>query len=164
MLTLYTSDNLTNEIWLEDINEDLPLKSKFFLSGMAESFQSSSMDFADLENNLYAIEAPGAKPTGLGESVTVGREYIRNVIIEGKVLKNLATTTSGNPVDSIYIKIKMLSGTVNFTSFSVPIEERADPEVEQFDWLYESAAYDNTLDESYVLAGHRKTGFAEDDH
>jgi|TARA_B110000037_G_scaffold217266_1_gene277966 hypothetical protein len=159
-----TSDNLTNEIWLEDINEDLPLKSKFFLSGMAESFQSSSMDFADLENNLYAIEAPGAKPTGLGESVTVGREYIRNVIIEGKVLKNLATTTSGNPVDSIYIKIKMLSGTVNFTSFSVPIEERADPEVEQFDWLYESAAYDNTLDESYVLAGHRKTGFAEDDH
>ena len=58
----------------------------------------------------------------------------------------------------------MLSGTVKFTSYSVPVEERADPEVEQFDWLYESATYDNTLDESYVLAGHRKTGFSEDDH
>jgi hypothetical protein len=98
-----TSDNLANEIWLEDVNEDLPLKSKFFLSGTAESFQSSSMDFADLENNIHAISAPSAKPTGLGESVTVDREYIRNAIIEGKILKDIATTTSGNPVDSIYI-------------------------------------------------------------
>jgi len=165
MMIYNTSDNVANEIWYENFDAGgYHIKSKFFLNGTSESFQSSSMDFDNLPNNEPAIGAPSVKPSGLGESVTVERDYIRNAIEDGAIIKNAATTVSGHAVDSIYLKFKMLSGTVKFTSYSVPVEERADPEVEQFDWLYESATYDNTLDESYVLAGHRKTGFSEDDH
>lgn len=164
LLIYNTSDNKDNEVWIEDTDHIFPLKSKFFLSGDSSSFQSSSMDFDALPNNILAIEAPSVKPTGLGENTTEDREYIRNVIEEGKILKNAATTVSGNPVDSLYIKIKLMSGTVSFSSYSVPVESRDDPEVEQFDWEYQSATYDNTLDETYVISGHRKTGFSEDDH
>ena len=165
MMIYNTSDNVVNEIWYENFDAGgLHIKSKFFLSGTSESFQSSSMDFDDLTNNLPAIEAPSVKPTALGETVSVAREYIRSAIEDGNITKDGETTVSGNPVDGIYLKFKLLSGTVNFISYSVPVEERDDPEVEQFDWEYESATYDNTLDESYVFAGHRKTGFAEDDH
>lgn len=159
-----TSANKENEVWIEDTDGVFPLKSKFTLDGTPESFKSISMNFADLENNLLAIELPDDKPTGLSQEVTEERGYIRNVILEGKILRNAGTTTSGNPVDSLYIKIKLLSGTVKFTSKAVPVELRADPEVEQFEWKYSNATYDNTLDEIYVISGHRKTGFSEDDH
>ena len=165
MMLYNTSANVANEIWFENFDAgSLHIKSKFFLNGTSESFQSSSMNFADLPNNEAAIAAPSTKPTGLGESVSVDREYIRNAIEAGNITVNGETTVSGNPVDGIYIKFKMLSGTVNFTSYSIPVAERADPEVEQFDWLYESATYDSTLDESWIFSGHRKTGFAVDDH
>jgi len=159
-----TSDNVANEVWIEDTDHVFPLKSKFFLSGTSESFQSSSTVFDDLPNNELAIEAPDEKPTGLSQVTTEFRYYVRNIIEEGKILPNAATTISGNPVDSIYVKIKLLSGDVSFTSYSVPVEEREDPEVEQFDWEFSSATYDNTSDEIYVISGHRKTGFSEDDH
>jgi len=159
-----TSDNTEGNVWIEDTDGIFPLKSKFSLEGSATAFNSKSLDFADLDNDVNAIEAPATKPTGLNQNVTEDRDYIRNVILEGKILANAATTTSGNPVDSIYIKIKLLSGAVKFNSFSVPVAQRADPDVEEFDWLYDSATYDNARDETYVISGHRKTGFSEDDH
>ena len=166
LLIYNTADNNENEVWLEDTDHIFPLKSKFFFDGTAESFSSKSSDFADLTDNAAAIEgaSPGTKPTGLNEESIEDTDYIRSTIMEGKILKNAGTTISGNPVDSIYVKIKLYSGTVKYTSYSVPVEKRADPEVEEFDWVYDSATYDNTLDEIYVISGHRKTGFSEDDH
>jgi len=159
-----TSDNVENEVWIEDTDHVFPLKSKFFLSGTSTSFKSSTEDFNNLPNNELAVEAPDDKPTGLNQTTTDSRDYVRSFIVEGKILPKAATTISGNPVDSIYVKIKLLSGDVTFTSYSVAVEERADPEVEEFDWKFASATYDNTLDETYVISGHRKTGLAEDDH
>ena len=160
MMIYNTSDNVVNEIWFENFDAGgFHIKSKFFLSGTSESFQSSSMDFDNLPNNEPAIEAPSTKPTGLGETVTVDRKYIRNAMEDGRITINGETTVSGNPVDAISITFKMLSGTVSFTSYSVPVEERDDPEVEQFDWLYESAAYDSALDENWTFSGHRKNWF-----
>jgi len=159
-----TSANVENEIWIDDHDEVFGLKSKFSLQGNSESFSSVSTNFTDLENNISAIEAPSTDPTTLNEEVTVDRDYIRTFIVDGKILPSASTTVSGNPVDSIYIKLTLLSGTVSFKSYSVPVEKRDDPEVEQFEWKYESATYDNTLDETYVISGHRKTGFAEDDY
>ena len=174
-----TAENVPNKVWIEDTDHVFPLKSKFSFTGTSESFMSDETEFDNLENDIIAIDTPiteGAnqeedinsnpveKPDGLGEEVIIERSYIRNLILDGKILPKAGTTVSGNPVDSIYIKIKLLSGTVKFTSYEVPEALRADPEKVEYDWEYSSATYDNTLDEIYVISGHRKTGFAEDDH
>lgn len=169
LLIYNTSSNIKNEVWFEDTDHIFPLKSKFFLDGTAESFKSTSESFDDLPNNILTVEdkdlgLPGNKPTGLNQEVTEDRDYIRNTILEAKILKDAGTTISGNPVDSIYIKIKLYSGTVTYSSYSIPVELRTDPEVEEFGWKFSSATYDNSLDEIYVISGHRKTGFSEDDH
>ncbi|MEN8826161.1 MAG: lipid-binding protein [Wenyingzhuangia sp.] len=98
--------------------------------------------------------------------MTEDRDYIRAIVLEGKILTDAATTISGNPVDSIYIKLKLLSGSVSFKSYELPEALRANPEEREFDWEYTHATYDstNTADETYILSGHRKTGFVEDDH
>lgn len=159
-----TADNIENTVWLDDAQSMFPLKSKFLFTGTSESFMSENTAFDDLDNDVLAIAAPGSKPTGLGEEITEERYYIRNLVLDGKILPNAGTTVSGNPVDSIYIKIKLLSGNVKFTSYEVDESLRANPEVAEYDWEYDSATYDDTLDETYVISGHRKTGFAEDDH
>lgn len=164
LLIYNTADNVDNQVWMEDTDHVFPFKSKFTFTGNSESFASTTESFDDLENNTLAIEEPSTAPTGTGESITEARDYIKTTVLEGKILPNAATTTSGNPVDSIYVKIKLLSGTVSFTSFEIDESLRADPEVVEYGWKYSSAAYDNTLDETYVISGHRKTGFAEDDH
>ncbi|GAA4948783.1 hypothetical protein GCM10023314_22590 [Algibacter agarivorans] len=166
ILIYNTSDNKENEVWIEDTDHVFPLKSKFSFTGNSSAFSSTDSDFANLTNNEAVIDPdePDDKPTGLNQEVTVDTDYIRSSIIEGKILPNAGTTTSGNPVDSLYIKIKLYSGTVTYSSIEVPVAKRADPEVEEFDWEFSSATYDNTLDETYVISGHRKTGFSEDDH
>ncbi|MFV0565282.1 MAG: lipid-binding protein [Flavobacteriaceae bacterium] len=169
ILIYNTSDNVANNVWLEDTGFVFPLKSKFYLDGTAESFKSTSDSFDALPNNYVTVEdpdeaLPATKPTGLNEEVTVDASYIRNTILEGKILKNAGTTVSGNPVDSLYVKIKLYSGTVTYESYLLAEELWEDPEVEQFEWKFKSAVYDNTLDETYIISGHRKTGFAEDDH
>lgn len=159
-----TAENVPNKVWIEDTDHVFPLKSKFSFTGTSESFMSDETEFDNLDNDIIAIEKPTTKPAGLNEEITEDRYYIRNLVLDGKILPNAGTTISGNPVDSIYIKIKLLSGTVKFTSYEVPEALRADPEKAEYDWIYDSATYDNTLDEIYVISGHRKTGFAEDDH
>ncbi|WP_111708156.1 lipid-binding protein [Lutibacter citreus] len=164
ILIYNTSDNVENEIWMEDTEHIFPLKSKFSLQGNSESFSSTSTNFDELTNNLLAVELPSSTPSASNEELVEDRDYIRNFIVEGKILSDAGTTASGNPVDSLYIKIKLLSGTVKFTSYSVPVNLRADPEVEEFAWEYVGVTYDSTRDESYVISGYRKTGFSEDDH
>ena len=159
-----TAANKENEVWIEDADHTFPLKSKFMFTGNSESFSSTSTDFESLPLNEFAIESPDDKPTGLGEEVTVDTDYIKSAVLEGKILPKKGTTISGNPVDSLYIKIALFSGTVTYKSFELAVDQRADPEVPEFDWEFSSTTYDSTLDETYVTSGHRKTGFAADDH
>ncbi|KAB1067479.1 hypothetical protein F6U93_10555 [Tamlana haliotis] len=164
ILIYNTANNNPNEFWLDDHDTVFPIKSKFFVDGDPEDFNSQSLVFDDLTNNLSAIVPPATKPTGLNETVDVATGYTRAAILEGKILKNEATTVSGNPVDSIYVKIALYSGDVKYTSYEVAEADRVDPDVVEFAWEYDSATYDSSLDETYVISGHRKTGFAEDDH
>ncbi|MDO6803701.1 lipid-binding protein [Wenyingzhuangia sp. 1_MG-2023] len=168
LLIYNTAANQENTVWLEDTDHIFPLKSKFSFSGNSESFASTTDVFDELDVNTSALEdaSPETAPTGTGETTTVDVDYIKSTILEGKILPDAATTVSGNPVDSIYVKIKLLSGTATFTSYEVDESLRANPEVAEFAWQYQSATYDPTVleDETYVLSGHRKTGFAEDDH
>ncbi|MBN1988538.1 MAG: hypothetical protein JW783_04015 [Bacteroidales bacterium] len=158
-----TASNVANEVWIEDVDHLFPFKCKQRLTGNANSFASASLDFNNLENNLLAIEPPTtSKPLGLGETVIVDRDYIRVAIEEAKILKGAATTVGGNVADSLYMKVRLYCGSVTFASYKLPQSLWADPEVEEFGWELESVTYDNTLDESYVIAGHRYTGFPED--
>ncbi|MBU2949496.1 hypothetical protein KO493_02160 [Tamlana agarivorans] len=164
ILIYNTANNNSNEFWLEDHGTVFPIKSKFFVDGSTQDFNSASFDFTDLTNNISTVISGSAKPTGLNQEVIEPTGYIRSAILEGKILKNEGTTVSGNPVDSIYVKIALYSGQVKYTSYEVAVADRVDPEVEEFAWEYDSAIYDSSLDETYVISGHRKTGFAEDDH
>ena len=161
-----TASNVVNEVWIDDEEHTFPLKSKFTFTGNSLSFKSSTEDFAALANNIYNVDnkLPTPAPTAIGQSITKDREYVRAVILEGKILPKQATTIGGNIADSLYLKIKLLSGDVTYISYEVPLALRQDPEKEEFKWKYSAATYDSSLDEVYVISGHRYTGFDEDHH
>lgn len=159
-----TSDNLPNIVWIEDGEAVFPLKSKFTLTGDASSFKSASEDFAQLDNNIVSTEEqPKPAPTAAGQTIDVEeKEYIRASILEGKILPDAATSPGGNKTDSLYIKIKLYSGTATYTSYEVPVVLRKDPEKAEFAWKFQSATHNPDLDEVYVIGGYRYTGFPED--
>jgi hypothetical protein len=158
-----TADNVAGAFWLEDQKSVFPIKSKFSVSGDASSFKSTSADFEQLSNNIFSIEElPRSSPTALNQTVTEGRDYTRASILEGKILPGAATSIGGNKSDSLYIKLKLLSGTATYESYELPASSWEDPEIPEYGWKFKSAAYDSSLDETYVIAGYRYTGMPED--
>lgn len=157
-----TAKNLANEVWLYDHGYIFPMQVKAYLSGTASSFQSESLTFADLGDNIEAISLPAVPPAGLGETVTEDQSYTRVAVVEGKVLPGAATTIGGNVSDSLYMKLRFLSGSITFNSYSVPVELRADPEVEEFAWEVASMVYNPDNDETFIISGYRYTGYPED--
>ena len=159
-----TSANITNEVWIDDLDGMFPLKSKFMFTGNSSSFKSESEDFTKLTNNTKSTEAlPKTAPTALGQSISVAeKEYIKAVVLDGKILPMAATTVGGNKTDSIYMKVKLYSGTAKYNSFEVPLPLRKDPEKAEFKWKFESATVDAALDETYAISGHRYSGMPED--
>lgn len=166
-----TANNTPNEMWIEDMNQNLPLKSKFFFTGTPASFQSASMEFDKLTDNLFTTIVPPydssengtiQPPTRIGENITLERPYLRAVVLEGKIIPQVVTTKGGNIADSLFLKLKLYSGEVTFKSALKPKKEWKDPTKEEFVWKYESVTYDATKDEIKVVCGHRYTGFSED--
>lgn len=159
-----TADNVQNVIWLDDHEDTFPLKSKFQLTGDATSFKSSSDDFATLDNNIYSTEdLPSPAPTATGQTVTEDEKwYIKATLLEGKIIPGAATSVGGNVSDSLYIKIKLYSGTATYTSYEIAEALRADPKVPEFRWRFTSATHDPSMDEVYVIGGYRYTGMPED--
>lgn len=159
-----TSDNIANEVWIDDQGGAFPLKNKFTFTGNSSSFKSTSEDFAQLANNIKSTDKlPTPAPTAAGQTKTVDeKEYIRAAVLEGKVLPMAATSPGGNKADSLYIKIKLYSGTAIYTSEEVAVELRKDPEKAEFKWIFKSATHDAAMDEIYVVAGFRYTGMPED--
>ena len=159
-----TAADVANELWIDDHDKVFELRSKFFFDGDAGSFKSKSIAFADLTDNEKAIVVPDNKPLKLDTLTVVPRDYIRAAIVEGKIIKNGATTLGKNITDSLYLSIVLYSGNVTFKSEEVPVEYRSNPDKEEFKWVLDAVAYDATADESYIISGHRYTGFTEDDY
>ncbi len=162
-----TSDNVANEVWIDDLDWVFPenrLKSKFNFTGNSSSFKSTTEDFAQLPYNIRSTDdLPSPAPTAAGQTKTVDEQwYVRAAVLEGKILPKAATTIGGNEVDSIYMKVKLYSGVATFKSFEIPESMRQDPEKAEFKWKFESATHVATLDETYVLSGHRYSGMPED--
>jgi hypothetical protein len=159
-----TAADVENEIWFEDLHSDIPLKVKLFLDGTAESFGSKSLEFGDLGINADHIDLPDDEPSDAGLTITEDRSYLRGGVVEGKLLKEAATTIGGNVADSVYVKIVLKSGTATFESFAYPEDQWADPSIPEYFWERVSMDYDATLDETYVISGHRYTGMPEDQY
>lgn len=159
-----TAGNAPNIVWMDDHEDIFPLKNKFEFSGNASSFKSTTEDFTKLTNNIYSTDdLPTPAPTAAGQTVTEDEKfYIRAAVLEGKIIPGAAKSIGGNISDSLYIKIKLYSGTATYTSYEVPEALRADPKVPEFKWKFTSATHDPDLDEIYVIGGYRYTGMPED--
>ncbi|MDR2915428.1 MAG: hypothetical protein LBV74_11445 [Tannerella sp.] len=163
-----TSNNVANEIWIDDIYHEIPFKSKFFLEGDASSFKSKTTDFNQLTDNEYSFEFPSDNPETADDREEIPQYYLRCYINEGKIIPGGATTIGGNQADSIYIKLTLYNGTVYFKSAFIPEDERTDPSV-AYKWEIDKVTTE--LDENdpdmkatktYILSGHRYTGYPED--
>lgn len=158
-----TADNLSDVIWVDDGADVFPLKNKFQIVGDASSFKSLNDDFDKVDFNIYSIEElPESDPESEGQTITEPRDYIKAVILDGKILPMAATSPGGNSADSLYIKIKLYSGEATYTSKKLPEASWADPAVPEYAWGFTSASHDADSDETYVIAGYRYTGMPED--
>lgn len=165
-----TANNVANEIWIEDNSHILPLKSKFFLSGNATAFQSTQTAFDQLTDNLFTIVTPPfnssensvAAPTAADQSLSLPRPYLRAALLEGKIIQDAVTTKGGNIADSLYLKIKLYSGSANFTSVEKAKAEWKDPNVAEYKWVFKSVTHDPSKDKTLIIGGYSYTGFPED--
>jgi hypothetical protein len=165
-IDIYNTDaNATNEIWFTDHDKWLEITSKFFLNGDASDFASKSLAYDDLTLNTSMVKVPETAPTAAGETTMKNIWGAKTALVEGKILPKAMTTIGGNVADSIYMKVVFMYGDVTFKSQEVPEAYRANPDVAEFEWIFESSVYDATsTDETYVYSGHRYTGFSEDSH
>ncbi|ADV45205.1 lipid-binding protein [Bacteroides helcogenes] len=160
-----TSANVANEMWIENIIPDvISLKSKFFFTGSPTSFKSTSTEFDKLTDNLLSITAPSKEPTADGQTTEVKRKDLRAYVEDGKIIPKAVTTKGGNTADSLYLKIKLYSGTVTFKSQKKPESEWKNPTVPEYSWKLSSIAHDAGKDKTVVIGGYTYTGFPEDNY
>lgn len=160
-----TSANVPNEMWIENVISGMfSLKSKFFFTGTPASFKSTDTAFDKLTDNLPSVAVPSKEPTAEGETTKVARDYLRAYVEDGKIIPKAVTTKGGNTADSLYIKLKLYSGTAIFTSRLKPENEWKNPTTPEYSWKLSSVTHDASKDEVIVIGGYTYTGFPEDNY
>ena len=146
LLTYNTAADVANEIWIDDEGKSLlNLKFRSNFSGDANSFSSGMSD----NSNYLATPMPLNLPDTAGLTTQVV-QYRQCEVIEGKILLDAATTKTGNKADSIYLSVRMVENTANFTSIGTP---------GNYTWSAQGTTEQNI---ERVIAGHRYSGFYED--
>lgn len=168
-LQLYnTAANQPNELWMEDMNHLIPLKSKFTFTGTPNSFKSSETDFNKLTNNVLTTTAPetdeAPAPTAENQTVDVLRDDLRATIIDGKIIAKAVTTKGGNIADSLYLKVKLYGGTATFKSKAKPKDQWQSSGKPEYIWELTSVKPDPSKVRTIVIGGFRYTGFEEDEY
>ena len=165
-IDLYNTDeNVADQLWMTDHGKYLEITSKLLLTGDPSGFASKSLNYDDLELNHAMVKVPSTKPTAAGETTVKNIWGAKTALVEGKILPKGMTTAAGNVADSIFMKFVFMYGDVTFKSQEVPEAYRANPDVAEFEWIFDSSVYDATsTDETYVYSGYRYTGFSEDSH
>lgn len=168
-LQLYnTAANQPNELWMEDMQHLIPLKSKFTFTGSPNGFKSSETDFNKLTNNTLAITAPSAQeaatPTAENQTAEVPRDDLRATVLDGKIMPKAAKTKGGNLTDSLYLKVKLYGGMATFKSKAKPKDQWQNPNKAEFIWELTSVKPDPSKVRTIVIGGFRYTGFQEDEY
>lgn len=178
MATYNSAANVADEIWIDDSEEFLSMKCKFKFTGNASSFTTDKSEVENEYVNLYIYSeladdyAPftssyaGYFPeiTAAGQLADGIQEYTHVILEEGKITPNGATTAGGHIVDGISLKIACTTDYVTFVSYELDEEDWEDPLVPEYAWMYQAGSNIRTtdMDQSWVIEGHRYTGFAED--
>ncbi len=160
-----TAANTADEIWLSDERMFIPLKVKMSITGSPTEFYSPSRSFGESNDNQYIgddINGTVADPTAAGQIHTVQTDVARAAIETAKILPLAATTPGGNTADSIYMKINIFGGTIEYESYQTDQSEWADPQVPEYAWAYKQVLADPSSDHNIILSGFRWTGYDED--
>jgi len=156
LYTYNTSSNNPNEIWIDDENKTFPLKAKFQIIGTANSFSGG------YAVNEYIIKKPKVNNPNDGDTIDIGiYDFIIAELIEGKIMPKAATLWKDPQkakADSIYLKIRFLSGTLHWIARKVIKENDTIVYYERANNFFTP---DEVLD-TFIIQGHRQTGWEVD--
>lgn len=156
-----TAANKANEVWIDDYNSLIPIKSKFFLDGTPADFKSIDTSYEDLTYSEYIGSVSGA-PSEAGQVKEVESVY-KAVLLEGKITPKSFKTKGGNVTDGILMKMQLYYGVTTFESYELPADSWADPNTPEFAWKQVSMERYSDDDEVITIEGYRYTGFDEDE-
>jgi len=112
LITYNTSDDLATEIWIDDQSGFFPSKFKAVLNGNLEMFSA-----ARSENEYFDSDTvEPAEATSIGLVSTVIQPFNAFEVVSGSILKDVATTKTGNIVDSIFLSIYAYQDIYTFNS------------------------------------------------
>lgn len=170
--TFNSAADVSNEIWIQDPNnvfspkEDAGgsavgsiagIKIKCNINGDYTSFSSVDQTEAGAGENANSFPVPGISPVDENSTNVIPNYFNKGAIIEGKVLEDAGTSKSGSSVDSIYLKMRLFAGQVEYNSVY-------DDENEEYVWDQGEFSYYAEPDSVVILAGTRYTGFEEDEY
>lgn len=135
MITFNTAANLANEIWIDDKDVFLGIKFKSVFTGDTKSFKSTAMP-----NQYYssAVVQPKAA-SALNVTETKDQSYKEVEVLEGKILEGAGKSKTGNPADSIYLKLKIYLDRFTFKS-------ELDKYDTTFTYKYDTTSFEWNLD------------------
>lgn len=157
-----TAANKANEVWIDDFNALIPIKSKFFLNGTPAGFKSVEASYDDLTYSEYISGVSGA-PAESGLTKRVESVY-KAILLDGKITPGSFTTKGGNITDGIFMKMQLYYGVTTFESYELPADSWADPNTPEFAWKQVGMERYPDDDEVVTIEGYRYTGFDEDEY
>lgn len=163
-----TAANKADEMWIDDFQNLLPIKTKVFFTGTPSGFKSVETDYDKLPANLYDQNAPTVKPTAEGQTyVSIDEQrdprIMKMAVLEGKITPDGYTTRGGNVTDAIRLKVKIFYGSLTFTSYKTPESTWAVPGVPEYAWEFKESKYLPDYDKELIIEGYLYTGFDEDE-
>lgn len=168
-----TSDNIANEIWIDQFNiAGIPMKAKLNVTGNSENFKTNDDVSLYYESDLiYVLDEDGAPidyyppiATAIGEVINCVELYTRISIEEGGIIKKGATTPGGNASDSIFLKTILYSDAFQAESYETASDTWETPGTPEYDWKIIETSVTNAdgWEEHWTVAGYRYTGYPED--
>ncbi|RCW26072.1 lipid-binding protein [Marinilabilia salmonicolor] len=154
--TYNSAANVEDELWLDDVNNVLNIRVKFDISGDPTNFKSVDVSESAAGENVKDYPAPAATPEE-GATAVEDNFFNKATILEGKVLKGAGVSKTGDPVDSIYLKLNLFAGEVVYNSVF-------DDVTETYVWDEGTFSYYPESDSVVVLSGTMYTGFPEDEY
>ena len=162
LLTYNTSDNLPDEIWIDDQdNPPFYMKAKAKINGESSSFTGTGISPNEIAIDYYGIpDAPEAD--GVAVTDTMDYDYAAIELIEGEILEGAAKVWQDKeqaPADSIRIKVVGHAAVFHYTSKEINYSN-ADTSYTYYilerdtDFLEVLGPLD-----TIIYSGHRQTGW-----
>ena len=162
VLTYNTSDNLPDEIWIDDQDTwPLYMKAKAKVDGESSSFTGTGVSPNEIAIAYYGIpEAPEAD--GVAVTDTMDYDYAAIELLEGEILEDAAKVWQDKeqaPADSIRIRVVGHAAVFHYTSKAINFSN------EDTTYTYYILERDTDFLEllfpldTIIYSGHKQTGW-----